>query len=102
MDAFGRANAGKEVNADQFLANIEKRTGKPVKAWLTAWEKKPAIFGPTFTTAYWLDEPESAVIVYGTVGDVAANREAALRTAMRSPRWLRECCRADQSRRGSG
>ncbi len=78
MDTFGLANAGKEVNVDQFLSDLEKRTGKRVKAWLTAWEKKPAIYGPTFTTAYWLDEPESAVIVYGTAGDTAANREAAL------------------------
>lgn len=46
---------------------------------------EPRVGGPAFTTAYWLDETESAVIVYGTAGDTAANRAAAiaLQTAIR-------------------
>lgn len=78
MDAFGLANAGKEVTAGQFLADLEKRTGKPVAQWLTRWAKAPRIGSAAFSTALWLDEPESAVIVYGTSGDAAANREAAI------------------------
>ena len=78
MDAFGRAHAGKEITVADFCADLKSRTGKDVEAWLTTWKKNPAIGGGTFSTAYWLDEPESAVIVFGTTGDVAANREAAI------------------------
>jgi hypothetical protein len=78
MDAFGMANAGKEVTVDQFIADLKKQTGKDVQSWLTAWEKDPQIGGATWSTASWLEEPESAVIVFGTTGDVAANREAAI------------------------
>ena len=42
----------------------------------------PKIDGAVFSTAQWLDEPESAVIVYGTAGDKPANREAALALQM--------------------
>ncbi len=77
MDAFGRANAGKEISSDQFFRELKEKSGKDVEGWLTAWQKNPRIGGAKFSTGYWLDEPESAVIVYGTTGDVAANREAA-------------------------
>jgi hypothetical protein len=78
MDAFGRANAGKEVSGTQFAVALDTSTGKNVTVWLAAWEMNPKINGAVFSTAGWLDEPESAVIVYGTAGDVAANREAAI------------------------
>lgn len=85
LDSFGLANAGKEVTVDQFIAHVAGQTGKDVAGWLKAWEKDPKISGATFSTAQWLDEPEAAVIVYGTGADKAANREAAsaLQTAVR-------------------
>ena len=77
MDAFGRANDGKEIRAGQFFHELKEKSGKDVEGWLTDWRKNPRLGDSAFSTAYWLDEPESAVIVYGTTGDVAANREAA-------------------------
>jgi hypothetical protein len=45
---------------------------------LTEWGAAPPAGGATFSTARWLDEPDAAVIVYGTAGDTTANRAAAL------------------------
>lgn len=85
LDSFGLANAGKEVTVDQFVAHLASQTGKDVAGWLKTWEKEPKISGATFSPSRWLDEPESSIIVYGTTGDRAANREAAnaLQTAVR-------------------
>jgi hypothetical protein len=85
LDAFGRANAGKEVAVKEFAAAVSDRTGKDVAKWLAERGEDPKVGGATFSTVHWLAEPESAVIVYGTAGDVAANRAAAvaLQTAVR-------------------
>jgi hypothetical protein len=85
LDGFGRANAGKEVSAKQFLAAVGESSGKDVAQWL-ADRGELTVGGPAFTTASWLEDPERAVIVYGTAGDAAANREAAaaLQTAVRT------------------
>ena len=76
-DAFGLANAGKEVSIPQFLFWLQDRTGKDIADWYAAWEKNPKISGAVYSTAHWLDEAESAIIVYGTADDKVANREAA-------------------------
>jgi Phospholipase B len=85
MDAFGRAHAGREVAIAEFVAALGERTGRDVARWLTEWGAAPRLGGATFSTARWLDEPDAAVIVYGTAGDAAANRAAAtlLQTAVR-------------------
>jgi hypothetical protein len=86
MDGFGRANAGKEITVEAFAADVGKRTGKDVAGWLKAWQENPKIDGARFAVSHWLADPESAVIVYGTTADAAANREAAdaLRDAVRT------------------
>lgn len=85
LDAFGRANAGRTVTAAEFVAAVSSRTGKDVAKWLAERGDDLPVGGATFSTTHWLAEPESAVIVYGTGGDVAANRAAAtaLQTAVR-------------------
>ncbi|HET6573306.1 MAG TPA: C45 family autoproteolytic acyltransferase/hydrolase [Fimbriiglobus sp.] len=77
MDAFGRANAGKEVTAGTFARFVGEQTGKDVAGWLADRGEDPAVGGAAFSTANWLGETGSAVIVYGTAGDAAANRAAA-------------------------
>lgn len=77
LDSFGRANAGKEVTVQEFAAAVSARTGKDVAKWLAERGGDPKLGGATFSVAHWLAEAESAVIVYGTTGDVAANRAAA-------------------------
>jgi hypothetical protein len=77
LDAFGRANAGREVSARQFADFLGERTGRDVAGWLADRGADPAVGGPVFTTASWLHEAGSAVIVYGTAGDNSANRAAA-------------------------
>ncbi|HKI31249.1 MAG TPA: C45 family autoproteolytic acyltransferase/hydrolase [Gemmataceae bacterium] len=81
MDAFGRANAGKEVTTAQFREHAEKACGKPLAS----------LFDPYVTgkgrpdahpTGYWSifsfeKDPEKALIVYGTLKDKNAQREAA-------------------------
>ena len=72
MDAFGRANAGKEVAAADFAAFLGKQTGKDVAAFLAKWPGPSA--GPRAVSATaWMRDPEAVVIVYGTLGDAAAN-----------------------------
>lgn len=85
MDAFGLAHAGKEVSVKQFADAMGQATGKDVSRWLADHGVNFKVAGPTFTTATWLEEQDHAVIVYGTAGDAAANREAAtaLQTALR-------------------
>jgi len=69
----------------EFAAAVSERTGKDVARWLAERGDDPKVGGAVFSASHWLGEPESAVIVYGTAGDVAANREAAaaLQTAVR-------------------
>jgi hypothetical protein len=81
MDGFSRARAGKEVTATEFVADLAERTGRDVAGWLAKWAGDPRIDGATFAVNDWLLAPESALIVYGTRADAAANREAA--TALR-------------------
>lgn len=77
LAAFGKANAGKEVTVKQFAAAVGESTGKDVARWLADRGDAPKVGGAVFSTSHWLSEPESALIVAGTAGDVAANREAA-------------------------
>ena len=84
-EAFGKVHAGKEVTVQQFTTAMSESSGKDVARWLTDRGPEPKVGGPTFSTTHWLLEPELVLIVAGTAGDVAANREAAtaLQTALR-------------------
>jgi hypothetical protein len=92
MDAFGRANAGKEVATAQFREHAEKACGKPLAS----------LFDPYLTgegrpdsppRGYWSifsfeKEPDKALIVYGTLKDRSAQREAADELARKiARRW---------------
>lgn len=85
LDGFGKANAGKDVAAKDFAAFVGRETGMDIGGWLGGRGPTLTVGGAAFSTAHWLAEPERSVIVYGTDGDVAANREAAaaLQTAVR-------------------
>lgn len=85
LDAFGKAHAGQPATAAEFAAAVSAQTGKDVAKWLAERGEDAPVGGAVFSVSHWLTEPESAVIVYGTGGDVAANRAAAaaLQTAVR-------------------
>ncbi|MBI2826353.1 MAG: hypothetical protein HYX69_16880 [Planctomycetia bacterium] len=81
MDEFGQAHAGQEVDSGQFRAAAEKAAGKPLAAFtkvglLTSDAAESA--GPGFWSIdSFEEEPQKALIVYGTLADRAAQREAA-------------------------
>lgn len=43
MDVFGRQHAGKEVSTQDFIAHVEKWSGKPQKAFFDAWLNHPGL-----------------------------------------------------------
>jgi hypothetical protein len=76
MERFGREHAGKLVSAGEFVAFVNRQTKMPAgnpESWATIDE------GPKFTVRTWAEDQERTVIVYGTLADVAANREIAER-----------------------
>ena len=75
MDAYGRANGGKEVTVAGFAAEVGRQTGQDVGGFLSKWSAPTG--GAAHTATRWLDDPENAVIVYGTAQDVAANEATA-------------------------
>jgi len=92
MDAFGRANAGKEVTTAQFRAHAEKACGKPLASLFEPYcTGKGRSNSPA--TGYWSifsfeKEPDTALIVYGTLKDRSAQREAAEHLARKiQRRW---------------
>jgi hypothetical protein len=92
MEAFGRANAGKEVTTAQFQQHWEQAgKGKLVgffEPWLTGLglPKEKAVNGGVYSVLSFKEEPERTLIVYGTQGEESANKEAAeaLRDLIRS------------------
>lgn len=79
MDEFGQAHAGKEVTTDEFVEHFQQGAGKPAAEVFTAWldRKSPPPSGDAWTVYSFEVEPEQALIVRGTLGDCAAQREAA-------------------------
>ncbi len=81
MDGFGRANAGKEVTTASFRARAEKAAGKSLAAlfdpYLTSKAGPKLPPGGAWSVASFEDEPERALIVYGTLKEKNAQREAA-------------------------
>jgi len=79
MDEFGQAHAGAEVTTDEFVEHFRQAAGKPAADLFAAWldRKSPDFSGDAWTVYSFEAEPEAAVIVRGTLGDRAAQREAA-------------------------
>jgi hypothetical protein len=82
MDEFGQAHAGAEVTSDQFVEHVVNAAGKPASEVFDLWlqaKSHPATDADhdPWTIHSFEIEPEQALIVYGTLADVAAQREAA-------------------------
>ena len=90
MDAFGRANAGKEVTTAQFRECAEKTCGKPLAALFDPYligkshSDSPSISG--WSIFSFDKERDKALIVYGTLQDKSAQREAAANLARKIQR----------------
>ena len=81
MDEFGQAHAGREVATAEFVDYFEKQAGRPAadtfKIWLAAPAPSPSQDSGNPWTIYSFEaEHEQALIVYGTVADRAAQKEA--------------------------
>jgi len=89
MDDFGRANAGKPVTTAQFCAAVEKAHGKP--AFSPNAKPGADLLNGAFWSIYsFCQEPERALIVYGTLRDRHAQREAAERLQRKISRFWME------------
>jgi hypothetical protein len=79
MDEFGQAHAGREVSTDEFVIHFRKGVGKPADEILSAWLNRNSApeSGDVWSIYSFEIEPEQALIVYGTLADRAAQREAA-------------------------
>lgn len=90
MDEFGRAHAGKPATTDEFIAAARKTSisdsARPVTQVLafdlltSAWLEGtglPSGDGPDWSIDAFDSEPDKALIVYGTLRDAHAQREAA-------------------------
>ena len=77
MDAFGRKNAGQEVATGDFVGDA----GAGLKTLFDAWLRRPGLPDGRGAASWSVDsfeaEPEQAVIVYGTLKEADAQREAA-------------------------
>jgi Phospholipase B len=91
MDAFGRSHAGKAATTAEFLAagkaTAMKGTARPMgdgnrfEAMAAAWldgTGLPSQDGADWSIDAFDCEPDKAIIVYGTLRDVSAQREAAM------------------------
>jgi hypothetical protein len=80
MDDFGQSHAGKAVTTEEFSAHCEKAAGKPALDLLQAWLAPQAVPAPSASNLWTIysfeTEPEQALIIYGTLGDQAAQKEA--------------------------
>ena len=81
LDAFGQAHAGQRVTTAEFVNHCRKSAGTPageiLDAWLGPAKSEPPATANPWTIYSFEAEPEQVLIVYGTVADRAANKEAA-------------------------
>ena len=85
MDEFGQAHAGHEVSTAEFREAAEKACGRSLDVFFAPWlagGNSTALAGGAAGGGFWSidsfeEEPEKALIVYGTLGDRSAQREAA-------------------------
>ena len=82
LDQFGRTHAGREVTTDQFRSHLQETVGsaavKILDRWLT--EDMSVAFASKNPWSIFSHEvePERVLIVYGTLRDKAAQKEAAI------------------------
>ncbi len=79
MDAFGRAHSGQEVSTADFRDHLEKTAGHSLASLFDPWLSGTA--DKSSAENFWScdsfeAEPKEAIIVYGTLGDREAQREA--------------------------
>jgi hypothetical protein len=83
MDEFGRAHAGKAVSTDEFITAVSSRVREDLKPFFKEWTTGKGLPIAPGTGAWSIDsfeaEPDQAVIVYGTLKESDAQREAATR-----------------------
>lgn len=81
LDEFGTAHAGEQVTTDQFLEHCQHTAGKPIAELVRSWLTGDTPSAPSERNVWTIDsfeaEPQQALIVYGTLRDRAAQREAA-------------------------
>jgi hypothetical protein len=81
MDDFGRAHAGKPAATDEFFAAARNAHGKSLDEFSRNWLGRglPAgqAGGPAWSIDTFDEDPEHTLIVYGTVKEAHAQREAA-------------------------
>ncbi len=82
MDDFGRAHAGKSVSTAEFRQAVAALPVKPLNSsFFDAWLKDRGLpddpGGGFWSIDSFEDEPERAVIVFGTLKEADAQREAA-------------------------
>ncbi|HEX5271404.1 MAG TPA: C45 family autoproteolytic acyltransferase/hydrolase [Gemmataceae bacterium] len=92
MDEFGRANAGKAVMSAQFREYAEKAAGKPLAPlfdpYLTGKGRSDSPGSDAWAIFSFEKEPDKALIVYGTLKDKSAQREAGNNLARKiARRW---------------
>jgi hypothetical protein len=91
MDEFGQAHAGNEASTAEFRAAAEKAGGRSLETFFASWltgdsAAQPA--GGFWSIDSFEEEPDKALIVYGTLGDQTAQREAADLLALKiARRW---------------
>jgi hypothetical protein len=81
MDDFGRAHAGQRVTVEEFRTHAEAVARRDLRGFFTPWLTEPRLPADP-GGGYWsIDsfeaEPERALIVFGTVKETDAQREAA-------------------------
>ena len=81
MDEFGQSHAGKDASTAEFRAAAEKATGRALDGFFDSWLSNSDVAaragGGFWSIDSFEEEPERALIVYGTLGDRGAQREAA-------------------------
>jgi hypothetical protein len=90
MDAFGRAHAGCSVDSATFFHSAEKAHGQPLARLADAWLGRDALtrlgadvqarhaLGRFWAVDSFERQLDKALIVYGTIAEADAQREAAL------------------------
>ncbi len=89
MDDFGRENAGKRVASERFFAAAEKALGRSISEQKSVWisdqplpklskfVQERAASGRIWSVGSFERELDQTLIVYGTLGEADAQREAA-------------------------
>ncbi len=81
MDEFGRAHAGRAVAVSAFIEHAEEAAGRSLAPFFSRWLDETGLPDDrgegTWAVDSFQEEPETALIAYGTLRDVQANREAA-------------------------